>query len=142
MKRILFALVAISGLTINVTAQDPQVKVYVFTAPPAGGFVDEASKHRTETTKEIVSRLQSKKKTITVVTSKDAADVTLEVLSVELADGALQTRANAIGGGARTSAQKEYRVVTKLAVGDYLTPITHQAMFTNLAAGKIADDVD
>jgi len=133
-------LLALAFATVSLEAQAP-ITVYVFTSAPASGFVDEASKHRADATKELTDKLR-KKKSITVVEMREGADVVVEVKSAAIAAGALHSRVNPLGGGIKTSAQKEYHIETSLSVGDYSTPITAQATFTSIATGKIADDVE
>jgi hypothetical protein len=56
---------------------DP-IRVYVFTAHPEGGIVDQASKDRDGHVKNIIDRLK-RDKTIAVVADRAGADVAVEV---------------------------------------------------------------
>lgn len=132
----MFASTAISG-------QGDRIRVYVSTAQPAGGFVDQDSKHRETTKKELASELKGKKKTIEVVDTAERADILIEVKSAGYADGAIETRANVLGGGVSSSPKKEYRAVVSLTVGEYSTDMTVQrGAFSTLAASRLADDIE
>ena len=134
-------MIAVLTLGIDASAQSP-VRVFVAVPPNPSGFVDRAMKDRDATVKDLIGELKRKKKTLTVVDAESAADIIVELSSVAIVDGDLQTRANPVGGGATTSATKQYRGVAKLKVGEYATELTAQANFTFLVASHIAGDVD
>jgi len=60
------------------SAQSPPVKVYLFTAPTSG-FVDADSK-RVDSVKDVRRELEHKRKVLTLVDTREAADVVVEIL--------------------------------------------------------------
>jgi hypothetical protein len=56
------------------------IKVFTFTAANEGGFVDADQKQRTDSVGDLKKALQRKKDLIQLVSEKESADVTLEVL--------------------------------------------------------------
>ena len=136
------ALIALFSVVLATAAaaQESIVRVYVSTPSAAGEFVDKASKMRAETVATLVDRLKSKKKKIAVIDSLEAADVAVELTSVEIVDGAIRTTPDIYG--VKSEAQKVYRGVATLRVGDYTTEFTQQRMFTALVAAFLADDVE
>src|SRR4051794_36907419 len=55
------------------------LRLYVFTTPPAAGLVDEESKRRLDSVKDLVHSLEGHKKTIALVENAGDADVLIEV---------------------------------------------------------------
>ncbi len=118
------------------------VKVAVTTASDSSGFVDKAAKARTQAVKDITAQLQKKKKTIGVVESPADADVIVDVIVSEEAEGAAETKPNYLGGGVTTKNKKEWVVTAKLSLGDYSTELKKQAVFPVLAAAGVADQAE
>jgi len=122
------------------------IRLYVFTAPPApkaekGENADASVKDRVDATREIVSWLKDKKKkTITVVDSKGAADATVEIVAVTHAPGMSLTERTA--GYIHGPRYDTWTVRVKIAAGAFTNEIAKQGQFPSLAATGVAEGVE
>jgi hypothetical protein len=120
MRHIMLA-VACVLFALPVVAQQPNpVRVYVFTAHPEGGIVDQVSKDRDKHVKDISDWLKEDK-TITVVADRIGADVTLEVMKIEDVP-----RSAVIIEGRWYDSSNNRRVEVQLSFGDYTTEFHEQ----------------
>lgn len=117
-----------------------QNTVRVHLVEPKAGFVDAATKSRDETRKDLAGRLAKKNKVLRLVPEAEA-QVIVELQSVQMVDGSLQTTPN-LGGGVETKAAKTFEGKALLKVGDYQTEIVKQGVFTTIVAARIADEVE
>lgn len=131
----------------TVSAQETEkgpVRIYLFTAPSKGGFVDADSKDRADAVQDVLKVL-GKKKTVIVVGQADKAEVTLEITrrGWELANGTF-LGSKPIYNDNRVS--QEGLVRATLTVGDYSTDFVgrggHMAGMWSNAAGDLASKVD
>lgn len=128
-RGLLFLLAVALTLPISMLAQKSEtrpVRVYVFTAAPEGGFVDEGSKQRADSLKDFREALGKKKKVATLVEDQSLAEMTLEVVNRDRAlTGNTSSSVNPVLGGSsvKTTADRAETVRVALAVGDYSTEV-------------------
>lgn len=127
----LAVLVSLAGAAA--AAQATRARVYVFTKPTVGGFVDEQLKLRTEAVRSAIDWMQKKyKRDVEIANSADAADVIVEVL-----DAPEDESARGYGeSGKIQRVEGERQVIARLSVDEYSTKIftQHKSITT---AGKI-----
>lgn len=138
LRSLAFALAVASLASTPVAAQSP-VRVHVVPTPT--GFIDKAAKYRNDTHKELQDELKGKKKQLTLVDSPEAAQIVVELLSVEIVDGALHSTRAIFGGGVDTKPVKEFEAKAVLKVGDYTSDLVRRGPFTATVASRLAKDV-
>jgi hypothetical protein len=112
----LFALIVTATLFAPPQSKPDAIRVYVFTAHPENGIVDQASKDRDGHTKTIIDRLK-RDKTIAVVADRAGADVTVEVTQTP-----------------------NWHVEVQLSFGDYATEFHNREWFTMRGAAEDVAD--
>ncbi|HEX7893963.1 MAG TPA: hypothetical protein VF447_07210 [Terriglobales bacterium] len=127
-RGLLFLLGLALTLPVSMLAQKSEtrpVRVYVFTAAPEGGFVDERSKQRADSLKDFREALSKKKKVATLVEDQSLAEITLEVVNRDrVLTGNTSSRVDPVlGGSVKTTADRAETVRVALAVGDYSTEV-------------------
>ena len=81
MKHLLLAVVMLSVTALSLAAQEPRtVRVFVFAAADPSGFVDAEQKAREDSALDLRKALDSKRRAIEIVPTRDSADLVLEVL--------------------------------------------------------------
>lgn len=149
MNRCLLMSVVFTLLVSLATAQN-EVKVFVFTAPTPEGFIDQDSKQRSDSVKDVRVAL-TKKRGLIVVDEKEVADISVEVMGRGWKEtGETTTSTIALpplaGGGlsSRTSADKDMDLVVRLRAGSYETVLHSQneAIIWRVHAGEIAKKVE
>jgi hypothetical protein len=93
------------------------IRVYLFTAPTIGGFVDYESTHRADSMVDITNALK-KKKALTLVASPELADLVVELLSRGSEETGETVRGIGITAG-RTFPVYRERLKFKMSAGDY-----------------------
>ena len=119
MKRMFFTVVW-SFLSAHIAAAQP-VRVYLFTAP-AAQFVDQKSKGRADSLKDVRDRMKGKK-TLQLVDSVEEAD-----LSVEIIERVFQQTGNSTSTfkpyvGVETTAESKPSIHVTLTAGTYSTEL-------------------
>jgi hypothetical protein len=123
-RRVAMSLAMIVLLTVAVSAQSADVRVYVFTSTDTSGFTDPLQAQRVESLADL-KRVMEKKKGIEVVDRVEDADLTLEITDAgKLETGAQRTKGLSTGldgaiFGTRTSQEKRPQVRTTLRAGTY-----------------------
>jgi len=107
-KMVLFASMMLL-YTVHASAQERLAKVYVFATPTQ--FADQDSKWRAIGVKDLSKELARKKKTLTLVNTRDAADVVIEVTQY-----GKDTQKNALG-----VPLDRWVMTATLTAGDYTT---------------------
>lgn len=153
-RGLLVSLAVLLTLPSSMLAQKSEsrpVRVYVFTAAPEGGFVDEGSKQRADSLKDLREALGKKKKVATLVEDRSLAEMTLEVVNRDRAlTGNTSSRVDPVfGGSVKTTADRAETVRVGLTVGDYSTEVIGACpqgqvvrcwrTAANDAAGKVED---
>jgi hypothetical protein len=122
---VMMAVMAPSGSAQKKSAEP--VKVFVFTAANEGGFVDADQKQRRDSVGDLKKALDRKKDLIQIVTEKEAADVTLEVLGrgyIGTGNSTTTTTKGYYGVWNSTTSEDSVPTVhVGLKAGDYVTII-------------------
>jgi hypothetical protein len=124
------------------------IRLYVFTnIPPKADKEKEKEteesdlKERVQATQDITNWLKDKKKkTISVVDTKDAADVVVEVMAVQHAPG--MTLAERTAGYLHGPRYDTWTVRARVTAGTFSNELAKQGQFPALAAEMVADDVE
>jgi hypothetical protein len=98
------------------------IKVFVFTAPNEGGFVDSVQKLRTDSVEDLKKTLD-KKDLVEIVSQKEGADMTLEVLGRGGEETGSATTSRGAYGTWNTSKDTVATVRVGLTAGTYATLI-------------------
>lgn len=136
------------GAAAEKKAEPPPVTVYVV-APVAGQFVDQAHKDRLDSTKDLLAQLARFEKKWRVVTSREEAQVVLEVLGRGLEETSERSSTSTpvpVLGQVQTSskARLAYIVTAKLTVGEYTTDVSGRSSSDGwrAAAYFVADNAE
>jgi hypothetical protein len=127
-------------------APPPVIRLYVFTTVPPKSDKEKESeesdlKERIQAVQDITNWLKDKrKKTISIVDTKDAADVVVEVMAVQHAPG--MTLAERTAGYLHGPRYDTWTVRAKVSAGTFTTEVGKQGQFPALAAEMVADDVE
>jgi len=114
------------------------VQVYLFTAHPANGITDQASKDRDRSVKNIAGRLK-RDKAIKLVPSRDGADVIVEVAETIVTRSTGTERDHGILGKTKDD---EWLCRATLRFGDdYSTEMRGQHLLYAIADVQVADGV-
>lgn len=124
MKAVIACAIAL-GLAAAAAAQSPDaIRLYVFTAPPDHGIVDEGSKARAAAAQNIAKFLK-KNKEVQLVADREHAEVVVEVTRSERVVGAGNERPKMLVAGVVIGTGREDRWITQatLTFGDYSTTL-------------------
>lgn len=112
MKPALVFLTLIAAFVPSVVIAAEPLKIFVFTNEVPSGSVDEQLKARRESVQDLVKAFSSEKyaKVLTVVKSRDMADVTIELLSRGETTTSAASSSTRASGGASTSASRSSSV--------------------------------
>jgi hypothetical protein len=129
MKAVLLSLALMAAGVPTLAAGEP-VKVFIFTNEVPSGSVDEQLKARRESVQDLVKILSSPRyqKTLTVVKSREGADVSVELLSRGETTAAATSSATRAAGGATASASRS-------------ATVTKQFLKFRMTAGQQAHDL-
>ena len=124
MRAALLSLSLIGAAVSTVTAGEPP-KIFVFTNEVPSGSVDEQLKARRESLQDLVKTLSSPKyqKTLTLVKSRDEADVVVELVSRGATTTSAAGSSRRAAGGATASAS-------------YSSSVTKQFLSFRISAGQ------
>jgi hypothetical protein len=126
-SRVLAVLIG-SILTATVAAAQPAPpRVYVFTKPTVGGFVDDSSRLRTIAVAQAIAHMRKHyRHDVAIATTAEEAEVLVEVL--EAPEDATARQEVHWGFGISTSARKkgDTQIRATLSVGDYATALFTQ----------------
>jgi hypothetical protein len=124
MKTALAALM-LAAVTAPQMASAQPLRIFLFTSDVRDGKVDEQLKARQEALRDLSRALSAAKyrKTFTVVTSRDRADVLVELLSRgETTRSSSRSSSRAIGGGTASASQSasetKHHLKVRLSAGD------------------------
>jgi len=111
MQAALLSLALIAAAASTVATAEP-LKVFVFTNEVSSGSVDEQLKARRETLQDLIKSLSSLKyeKTLTLVKSREGADVLIELVSRGETTTSVASRSTSTAGGAAASASRSSTV--------------------------------
>lgn len=125
-----------------VSAQTP---IYVFTTTDASGFVDDDSKIRTETV-EAARKTFAKSKLVTLVDTRDAATIVVEVIGTSQKEGVdyMGVLANSMTSPLANHRSDEKMMVTlrhaTLTIGTYTTDLMSTGVGKNSALGRVVEN--
>lgn len=123
-------------------AQQDTVRVCIFTQQNVQGFADRDSERRAEAVRHASEWIRKKdKRTVSLVDSKDAADVLVEVVSVPNDDSATKTVSWWAGISTTKRTRGDVQVLARLSVGDYSTEIFTQDKKLRIAAQLVGQEV-
>ncbi len=126
---------------ILAVAQEP-LRVYVFTAQPKGGVVDEDTKQRVKATSILATHLGNRKKTITIVDSKKEADVVVQVITNRAVTGDQQLGPDLLSGRMTITKTTEFITIVKVSFGHVTRTISRQSVTDAVSTRLVADDVE
>lgn len=123
------------------------VRVFVFTAPAEGGFVDADSKAKEDSIKDL-SKALLKKKGVELARSLEAADLLAEILGRGYEETGGSTIGRSAWGALKTTPNAAATVRVRFTVGPYSTELVGRAgseqFFSewSTCAGDIAGQID
>jgi hypothetical protein len=129
MKAALLSLTLIAAAASTVAAAEP-LKMFVFTNEVPSGSVDEQLKARRESLQDLVRTLSSPRyqKTLTLVKSREGADVIVELVSRGETRASVASSSNRAAGGATASASRS-------------SSVTKQFLKFRISAGQLTHDL-
>ena len=129
MKAALLSLALIAAAASTVAAAEP-LKIFVFTNEVPSGSVDEQLKARRESLQDLVKTLSSPRyqKTLTLVKSREGADVIVELVSRGETRASMASSSNRAAGGATASASRS-------------SSVTKQFLKFRISAGQLTHDL-
>jgi hypothetical protein len=129
MKAALLSLALIVAAASTVAAAEP-LKMFVFTNEVPSGSVDEQLKARRESLQDLVRTLSSPRyqKTLTLVKSREGADVIVELVSRGETRASVASSSNRAAGGATASASRS-------------SSVTKQFLKFRISAGQLTHDL-
>lgn len=157
-KTVLAAVMAVT-VTISLAGQAPapRLKVYCFTAPNPSGFVDQASKEREDSLKDLREAVVKKKDWLELVDSSAGADMTVEVMERRIVSagqkaGTTSTYVDKNGKSTTTTlpptSLSNYILRATMRVGSYQNDMAGQVSSEFIggqwraAAGQIAGEIE
>ena len=129
MKAALLSLALIAAAASTVAAAEP-LKMFVFTNEVPRGSVDEQLKARRESLQDLVKTLSNPRyqKTLTLVKSREGADVIVELVSRGETRASVASSSNRAAGGATASASRS-------------SSVTKQFLKFRISAGQLTHDL-
>lgn len=151
------ALVAFGGARLEAQKAPSPLKVYCFAAPNSSGFVDQTSRSREDSVKDLKESIAKKKDWLQLVDSAAQADIVVEILERKIvgtgrfnadSTGYVDKKGTTVNSTTRTREISNYTVVARMRVGSYENDMVGEVSSEFLggqwraAAGQIAGEVE
>ena len=122
------ALAALTVTPLDAQKVASPLKVYCFAAPNGSGFVDQASRSREDSVKDLKESIAKKKDWLQLVDTADQADIVVEILERNIvgtgrfnadSTGYVDKKGTTVNTTTRTREISNYTLIAKMRVGTY-----------------------